>query len=56
MPRNSSIPFKRSSNKQNTAMLIKKYFVDIKLGKKNIIIVGINKPISTAILIMIFSM
>jgi len=56
MPKNNSIPFKRSSNKQNITMLIKKYFVDIKLGKKNIIIAGINKPTSTATLIMIFSM
>lgn len=45
MPKSSKMPRIRRSKKQNTTILNQKNLVPIKLGKKNIIIAGIKKPV-----------
>jgi hypothetical protein len=56
MPKSSKMPRIRRSKKQNTTILNQKNLVPIKLGKKNIIIAGIKKPVMISTLIIIFSM
>jgi len=55
MPKSSKIPRIRRSKKQNTSILSQKNLVPVRLGKKNIIIAGIKKPVMISTLIIIFS-
>ena len=56
MPKSSKIPRIRKIRKQNTSILNQKNLVPVKLGKKNIMIAGIKKPVMISTLIIIFSM
>ncbi|AJP36859.1 hypothetical protein RR32_19045 (plasmid) [Acinetobacter nosocomialis] len=56
MPKSSKIPRIRKIRKQNTSILNQKNLVPVKLGKKNIIIAGIKKPVMISTLIIIFCM